>query len=842
MFKDSEQFEMRRGGGSGVGSGVGVMVLVCVGWMVGIIGGKWLGLGEWVWAGISIGLVVVGSGLIWGKRNEAGKVVLLLSVMCVSGGWYELRDGEVVVWEGDETLIEVVGEVVGEVRHRLKGDGEMARFDFREPMTRVTLRVREVMGEDGDRAEVDLKLLVNVPGYDDRMRAGDVIRVMGWLHGIGGARNPGGVDYRELMSERGIYGRLVLRDRGNWEMVTRREDRGWDEGLSWSWRKLRWGVQERARAAFAVGLPRAEDSEVVQLLNALILGERGERGEMDEAFKRTGVSHLLAISGLHVGILALGVWVLMQSLVGRPGVSTVVTMVVLGLYLLVVPGRVPILRAVFMVEVILLMMLRGRMVDSAAVLGLIGWVLLVIEPGQLFTAGFQLSFGIVCALMIGVPLWTERVCPAPFDFQLKMSVGWRVRRRLTQYVVVSVVAWLAAWGLVGYHFGIVSPPAIVLSVVLIPVVTVVLWVGYLKLVLGLVYVGLGEMLGGVLYTLGEWVHGVVSMVSGFELAGIDLVGTSLWWVVVVTVLVGLLIGVRMGRRMTMAVGGGVVLMGVMVLPGVSGLVTDGEALEEDVLLRVDMLDVGSGSCYVLRSGGMVGVYDCGSAEIVNVGKNTIVPALKALGVRKVDVLYLSHPDIDHFRGALDVVDGFGVKRVVTTPYFLEDARARPHAMTNAIYEGLMKRGVKVEAVLKGYEDMLGEVKVEGVWPIGGLAVQRSNDVSLVLKIGEGAGCVLLTGDIQQLGIERLMGSGVDLRARVVELPHHGSMVESGPEFVERVGAEVVLQSTGRSRIKNDKWAEHDVKGRKRMVTARVGAVSVELLRDGGMRVRGWLEE
>jgi competence protein ComEC len=253
-------------------------------------------------------------------------------------------------------------------------------------------------------------------------------------------------------------------------------------------------------------------------------------------------------------------------------------------------------------------------------------------------------------------------------------------------------------------------------------------------------------------------------------------------------------------------------------------------------LRIDMLAVGDGSCYVLRSGGSTVVFDAGSASDLDAGRRTIVPALRRLGVRSVDAVAVSHPNLDHYSAVLEVVDAFGVGSVLVTPQFLETATADPAGPVMFLLDGLAQRYVSVSPIGAGHARAFGPSRWTWLCPQTAARYERANEGSMVILIEAAGRHVILCGDIQRGAMEHLAVSHVGLSADVVELPHHGSHHREAEMFLERLGPRLVLQSTGRTRWirTRDRWQE-TLARTEHLVTARDGACWVEIDRDGTLR-------
>lgn len=258
-------------------------------------------------------------------------------------------------------------------------------------------------------------------------------------------------------------------------------------------------------------------------------------------------------------------------------------------------------------------------------------------------------------------------------------------------------------------------------------------------------------------------------------------------------------------------------------------------------MRVTMLAVGNGSCYLVRSGGHTLMFDCGSQSYLDVGTRTVAPALAALHVHRIDMLMLSHADIDHYCGTLDVADAVPVDRVLMTGQMLDEARQEPWAAIGHLLAGLKSRHLPIVQVQRGWRGTLGRAKLSLLWPPRDFLAKQDNDMCMVLSVRAGHRRLLLNGDIQQIAMQGLFAHRTHLRADVTDLPHHGSFVEDSPRWFARVDPLLVLQSTGPARLANDQWTRllmgTDVQ---RYITARQGMVRLRVASDGRMWVKTFL--
>jgi competence protein ComEC len=393
---------------------------------------------------------------------------------------------------------------------------------------------------------------------------------------------------------------------------------------------------------------------------------------------------------------------------------------------------------------------------------------------------------------------------------------------------VSIVAWLVATPIGLYHFGMISPLGALLSIVAVPISAVLLALGYAKTVLSLVLPSAAMLLGLPLSIGADMLLAIVNAADGLPISMLKLpYPTALWTLTALAWVCWWCLAMRRDgwRRAAMAASATALALWItwpMITPS-SG-----------ANIRIDMLAVGDGSCYLVRSGGHTVVFDAGSSTNLDAGRRTIIPAMRRLGVRSIDAIAVSHPDIDHYSAVIELSEEFDVGQVFVTPQFLEAAQRDAASSAAHLIDALTKRRVMVTETTAGHERSFGLMRWQWLHPPANEPFQRDNDGSMVVLVNAADRSLLLCGDIQQQAIGTMKSRGGEIRAEVMELPHHGSFNEDAALFVKAVSPRVVMQSTGWTRWKRDQWEPH-LAGIDRLVTARDGACWIEMDADGAIR-------
>ena len=755
--------------------------------------------------------------------------LLLVVVFAFAGPWFALRTGTwpagslAVATGGQRAIVAVHGTVRSDPEPRAPSRDVLGRFRRASNAASFELRAEWLEVDAGSSAPVSGRVRVFVdlpPGDALDLARGDRVRVMGWLTPPAGPANPGEPDRLRWARMSNDAGMISVTSR---ELITRTADRR-DPG-SWL------GDRVTALRAHSLRLIAGEggNERGRSMLAALLLGEReAALDETTTAFQRTGTAHLLAISGFHLAILTLlGMYAV--RLTGDHGrLEPLITAALVVLILLLVPARVPIVRAGVMAIALLLGDAIGRRYDRLTLLGWIALGLFIWRPMDVFSLGAQLSIGITALL-----LWVAaRRHPwiAPVRILGLRSTRLPLWKRGVLWfrsgVAVAVMCWLVSLPVVAMHTGIVSLSGALTTVLITPVVIVLLGGGYLALALGTILPGAAAAMLDLLASAADWSAGVVAAIAVAPGLSFTVIPPSAIWAAaaVATVLV-FLRGARVrspGPILAAAILGLWLAMQNFLPP----------PLPASVALRIDVLSVSDGSCLLIRSGDDTLLWDCGSLH------RDLSPILEraapALGVSRVPTAMITHANLDHYIGIPDVADILGLERVLVSPHLMTD----PSTPVRALHAELAERGVQVAPIAVGSRIPLGRSRLEILWPTAAAEAFDYNDRSLVARLtvptAAGERRVLLVGDIEADAMEALLADPGAIRADVLEAPHHGSFKPAAQRFVAAVSPALVMQSTGWSRVDDPRWAGERLRSRW-LCTASDGAITIEIMRDGSIR-------
>jgi len=686
----------------------------------------------------------------------------------------------------------VAGRVVGVPK--VRGDG--VRFDLTEVVWRTPSGWMKAGGGLRAWARVD-------PGS---VSEGDRVRLVGKVRRPDGRRNPGGFDYGAYLARRGIYGLISVYDPQGLEHL----GRTWH---GWLGRAVLGPTRDHCDST----LRRHLRGRPLGLARGLLLGERDRLApDTIASLRDAGVLHVLTVSGLHVGLVVGIVLVLGRVLRFPPWARAAAALLACFFYAGVAGNRAPVVRASVMAAVGLGGMIAERDSPPVNMLALAALALLLARPGELWSAGFQLSFAAVFGIVAFFPILRDRVRCARRG----------LRSRLVDGLLVSLAAQLGVAPFVAYHFNQWTPVSLVANLVVLPLVALAIPTAALSILLSSV----SDLAAAVPFAALWAVLKVLSMAAALLARvpfGSLVVKQPTTWMVAATYagLVAGFSGLSARRwRITAASAVGLLLLAV--------LYVDPAAPRH---LEVAVLDVGLGSAAVvhLPSGKSVLVDGGDRSPYRDYGAQVVVPYLRSRGIGRVDLVVLSHPHKDHFGGLGAVVRELGVGRVLD-PGVRVDSRDYLEWLGS-----IEERGVPLEIVTRPWAmDLDSRTRLE-VLPIDpgsrcwvlGAESERTNNASLVVRVAHGGVTTLIPGDIETCREIDLLMDPDGLDCDVLVVPHHGSAGSSTPEFVGATSPRVAVISVGKGGARH--LPSREVIERYRAAGARVlrtderGAVTIE---------------
>ena len=677
----------------------------------------------------------------------------------------------------DRGIVEIKGMVAGDP-------------DVRDKNTRLNLASTEIKLE-GSWHEVEGTLLLFVPRYP-AYKYGDVLLVTGAL------KTPPQLDdfdYRGYLAHQGVYAtmpypKIEVLDTGK------------------GFKPLAWVYSLRSR--LAQNLTRILPEPQASLAQGIVLGIRGNIPQPLKAdFARSGTAHLLAISGLHLSIMAgvllsLGLW-----LFGRRYYLYVwLALGAIWLYALITGMHPPVVRGAIMASLFLVAELLGRQSSAMVALTFAAAVMVGVHPYILGDASFQLSFLAMAGLVFLFPIFRNlgrKVVKAVLGEE---GAAVSIANLASDTLSATLGAVVAVWPVVAYYFGIIPLVGPLATFLALPALPGVIIIGALTAVLGLVVLPVAQAVGWLAWLFLSYMILVVGglaapSISSVEAGSISI--TFIWgYYLVLTAAIWFnsnwkrLFNLVPGATARLSSGMSVSfdlsrLKKWVILPLVviAILVSYTAAIMPDGNLRVSFLDVGEGDAILIQKGSQQVLIDGGpSPQAISLELGSQMPFWD----RTIDLLVLTHPHHDHLAGLVTVLRRYQVGQVLYPDLDYE----------SPLYDEWLRlieeKGIKPTVACAGQQIDLGDGAVMKVLsPPTTLLAGTESDVdnnSVVLRLSNGDVSFLFTGDIMREAEWELVGRKADLTSTVLKVAHHGADTSTTPEFLAVVNPQIAVICSG----------------------------------------------
>lgn len=624
--------------------------------------------------------------------------------------------------------------------------------------------------------DTDKKVRANFlvkPHTSVNLRYGDVIEFNGVLRRPSEQRNPGGFDYRAYLMRKGIRGIIYP-----WESA-KFTPKGHDENFC-----LVWIDKLRRKIERVIEKCTLKHSLIVK---AIILGRRQDLPEhVTQAFRDSGVFHVLAVSGLHVGLVAMACFSLL-SLFGIPRkVICGLTIGVVIIYAGIVGFRTSVIRASLIISLYLFARIIDRDSDILNLLGVAALIILLINPIMLWDVGFQLTFLATAAIVYLLPKWESILRKSPKLWSFYHS--WTGKIILVPFIV-SLSAQVATQPLIARYFNRIYPSALLSNVPVAWLIWYIASVSFATIIGGVIWTPLGKLFGCANYPAIELLLKAVNFFSDIPYAVLKVNTPKFIFFVLYVALFFAVIKWRwvwQKKRKASAIACLIFLSCIIYWA----------FQPSQRLLEVTFLDVGQGdSAFIHLPDGKNLLIDGGMrTSNYDAGEMIIEPFLRYRGVEEIYAAILTHPHNDHAGGFFYVLNNFDVNHFIARDGINQSVPIYQELCKIAKQQGILHTGNPQKLFVNSDEtqiEFFPKLKIHL-----GDAEADSNNNSIVCKIQYGNLELLFTADIEAEAEQKLVSLERNLKADILKVPHHGSETSSTEEFVKAVEPGYAIFSVG----------------------------------------------
>jgi len=795
--------------------------------MLGIVSDRLLELDAATWLFLSA-IMATGaiSSFAW-RARVASVVLLLLGCASLAGAWHHqrwscLEERDVSAWSTEPGRPVRLRAKLVQSPLILKAPGtEQTPWRAAERTVSV-VECRALMnGGLADQTVSGLARL-SIDGRCDMLAIGDIVEVIGELVLPSSPSNPGEFDAGRWLRTQGLRCIVAV------ESVEAVRVIGRERTLLDQFTVFRSKCRRRAENLIA----RQLSPRTAAVAQSLLLGSRVDLDQdLRRAFAESGTLHVLAISGMNVGLLWSWLWMICRGLRCSSTLSLIAVLGLLPAYAILTDANPPVVRATIVAVVLAYGQLAGRGGSAWNSLALAALFVLAWNPSDLFNSGAQLSFLAVIAILITLsflrPLRGALIIadePLSGSPRWRIGLAWLVRKICESYAMGAAI-WIVTSPLIASEFHLVSPIGFVLNVLLSPLIVVMFWFGYSFLLLGLISPLLFGWLGTPFdLTLG-WFLSAVEAAARVDLGHVYVSSPPTWWLIGFYVLTLACAMVDRWRgRLHWSPRGclGWIVLGLALawwLPARGGL-------------TCTVVSVGHGlSVLVECPNGRTLLYDAGGMLGGSRVARTVEGVLWSAGGMRLDALVVSHADADHCNAIPELTEVLPTGTLFVHRTFLDWSQP-PVA---AALDKATTAGMSIRLIAAGQSLSLDPgVSIRVLHPASDFHATEDNPNSVVLCIEFSGRRIVLTGDLEREGLERLLHSP-HIDADVLLAPHHGSLKANPPDLARWATPEWVIASSS-DRAVAERLASRYGPETCVLSTAQHGAVRCHITPEGELHV------
>ena len=601
------------------------------------------------------------------------------------------------------------------------------------------------------------KILINIKMSQDipSIKYGDSLYIEGEFKQPEEARNYKGYNYKQYLKTKKIIGTVELEKA---------------KILKSSNGSFIHNIQKYIRDTINGTLTDEEGN----LLLAILLGDKDKLSEdIQESFKTSNLSHMLAVSGAHVSYIILGLtYVLQNSIIGKKN-EKIVCIIFLLFFMAITNFTPSVTRACIMAVLTLFSGIIYRKSDVYTNISVAALITLIFNPYSLLDLGFQLSYGGT----IGIIIFIKRI-------QEKKSNS-KVINYIKQMALVSIYANIIIIPIMMYHFNTVSFTFIISNIMASPILGIIVITGFLFIIASITVKPLTRLIAIFIKPILSILIKISQICSKLPFSNILVVTPYMFNVISYYAIILYCIKSKKNNKCKIII----CLLIVLILINFIIYIFPQK-------LRIFFIDVGQGdSTLIITPDKKTVLIDGGGSDSFDVGEKVLLPYLLDRRILKIDYVLISHFDTDHCGGILTIMEKVKVKNIIIS----EQAE---HSENYERFKKLMiHKKIRLIEVKKGDKIKIGrysEFKI--LFPTSRLLSENPlNNNSIVAQFNYNNFKMLFTGDIEKLAEQQILkAEKAEIRADILKVAHHGSKTSSIPEFIKAVKPKIALIGVGKN--------------------------------------------
>ena len=644
-----------------------------------------------------------------------------------------------------------------EVNNQVKCKGTIV-----EVLNRDSSQERYIVsvGELDNREIKREKLLLKVIG-DSGLEIGDNIEFVGKLRLPMINTNPKLFNYRlNLMTER-IFTTMVIRE---------------DSILDVDGENL--NFRHKIKREFITAIEELFDEYLKDknssLIKSIILGRAVYLEDEDiSLYRNMGLAHILAVSGLHIGIISVFFMFIFSHLGIKKRKNVIFTLLILWTYGYLIGFPPSILRANIMLSLLIYSQLIHKPYDSINILSFAIFLLLLINPYYLFNIGFQLSFLASLVILVLSPRIEHIFYP--------------YKNYITRSLSAILGVQIGIFPIQVYYFNRISIMGILANMIIIPILSISLVLGFLMIIFRFVFGYMNSFVGPIVDFVLSLQFSILKKLDMVNFNIVKFPSPELVTIILFYIMLAIIFKIIDIRKLkNPIIKMSIVYFSLLIVYSICIFTFKNNS-------EIHFIDVGQGDAILIRTKGRDYLMDTGGSIFgdFDIGKNITLPYLEKLGIRRLDAVFITHFDEDHCQGLEAIIDNIPIDMVLSS-YIPAESR---------VYEKIIEDSIPFTVLKEG--DCLNlskKMKIRIIWPFNDIGGNYSpNDSSLVSLLSIGRHGILFTGDIEREA-ESLIANRFNMKVDILKVPHHGSNTSSTEMFLKRTRPRVGIISAGRDNI------------------------------------------
>lgn len=658
----------------------------------------------------------------------------------------------------------------------------------KEYKTTYKIKVESV---NGNREYKNTYLQLEIKKANDGItyKYGQKLLIAGTFKEADGKRNNSGFDYKEYLKINKMHGIITAKQ----ESIKVLKEKNLNIILI-NINRCNNKIKENANKLF--------DKNEANLLSGILIGDKeGIEKEVQENFRDSNLSHMLAVSGAHVSYVILGITYALKKVKVNKLWSNMITIVTLCCFIFLTGASSSVIRACIMAIYIIIghMMHRKTKLISSVSLSLL--IILILNPYKLFDIGLQLSYGGTIGIILFSGVLAKK---AKLNNLLEGFVN-KLKYRVKQLIVVCVSANLIIFPIIAAHYSTMCLTFVISNICAGPILGVIIILGFITIFVSFVSIDIAKPFALILNIFIQILMYITKICSSLPFSKLYIKTPSLSQIIIyymILIFIYYICKIRKKKRRLIhrkllrtvqnkKVQKLFIIVIILIFTSMQIL----KCLPSD--LTIYFIDVGQGdSTLIVTPNHKTILIDGGGTEFesdFDIGKQTLLPEILGQRITKIDYLLISHFDSDHATGVAQILGKIDVSSIILTRQ-LEENDIYRHILSIAKEKKIKLIYVKEGDVLK-----IGGIKISIIHPENKLMINNPmNNNSIVCKVEYNSFSMLLTGDIEMEAEELILRKNINLKADVLKVAHHGSKTSTTGEFLKAINPKVALIGVGKN--------------------------------------------